>query len=152
MYEVLVFMFENYFSNHALHEENVIEQELVAAGFEESAITNAFDWYNQLKVMMKQPVASQMEYVQCSRMFAEAELDKIDTESLGFLLFLEQAKVINSSERDMIMDRAMALNGKTVNLEQTRWITMMAMWSDGRENDYLFVEDAVFNPRGLTLH
>ena len=152
MYEVLVFMFENYFSNHALHEENVIEQELVAAGFEESAITNAFDWYNQLKVMMKQPVASQMEYVQCSRMFAEAELDKIDTESLGFLLFLEQAKVINSSERDMIMDRAMALNGKTVNLEQTRWITMMAMWSDGREKDYLFVEDAVFNPRGLTLH
>ena len=152
MYEVLVFMFENYFSNHALHEENVIEQELAAAGFDESAISNAFDWYNQLKVMMKQPVASQMEYVQCSRMFAEAELDKIDTESLGFLLFLEQAKVINSSERDMIMDRAMALNGKTVNLEQTRWITMMAMWSDGREKDYLFVEDAVFNPRGLTLH
>ena len=152
MYEVLVFMFENYFSNHALHEENVIEQELAAAGFDESAISNAFDWYNQLKVMMKQPVASQIEYLQCSRMFAEAELDKIDTESLGFLLFLEQAKVINSSERDMIMDRAMALHGKTVNLEQTRWITMMAMWSDGREKDYLFVEDAVFNPRGLTLH
>jgi Smg protein len=152
MYEVLVFMFENYFSNHALPEENVIEQELAAAGFDESAITNAFDWYNQLKIMMKQPVTSQMEYLQCSRMFAEAELDKIDTESLGFLLFLEQAKVINSSERDMIMDRAMALNGKTVNLEQTRWITMMAMWSDGREKDYLFVEDAVFNPRGLTLH
>ena len=152
MYEVLVFMFENYFSNHTLPEENVIEQELAAAGFDESAITNAFDWYNQLKTMMNQPVKPQMAYLQCSRMFAEAELDKIDTESLGFLLFLEQAKVINSSERDMIMDRAMALNGKTVNLEQTRWITMMAMWSDGREKDYLFVEDAVFNPRGLTLH
>ena len=59
MYEVLVFMFENYFSNHALHEENVIEQELAAAGFDESAITNAFSWYNQLKTMMKQPVEAQ---------------------------------------------------------------------------------------------
>ncbi len=63
MYEVLVFMFENYFSNHALPEENVIEQELAAAGFDESAITNAFDWYNQLKVMMKQPSTPQMEYL-----------------------------------------------------------------------------------------
>ena len=28
---------------------------------------------------------------------------------------------------------------------------MMALWNKGREKDYSFVEDALFNPHGLTI-
>lgn len=45
----------------------------------------------------------------------------------------------------------MALNTSNLGIEETRWITMMALWSQGRDNDFSFVEDALFNPRGLTL-
>jgi Smg protein len=84
------------------------------------------------------------------RVFTEAELNKISTESLGLIIFLQQANVINDMERDLIIDRAMALKQVEVKIEETRWITMMALWNKGREKDYLFVEDALFNPRGLT--
>ena len=69
---------------------------------------------------------------------------------IGFIIFLQQANVINDVERDLIIDRAMALKQIEIRIEETRWITMMALWNKGREKDYLFVEDALFNPRGLT--
>ena len=43
MFEVLVFMFENYFANQAIPDDNVLEQELAEAGFEKSDILGAFD-------------------------------------------------------------------------------------------------------------
>ena len=86
------------------------------------------------------------------RIFDTQEKDKIHTEAFSFVLFLQQAGVINEVERDLIVDRAMALVQEHINLEEIRWITMIALWSTGREKDYLFVEDALFNPRGMTLH
>jgi Smg protein len=87
-----------------------------------------------------------------TRIFTDAELRKISTESFSFILFLQQAKVLNDVEFDLIIDRAMALKQKQINIEEMRWITMLALWNEGREKDYLFVEDALFNPRGLNLH
>jgi len=45
----------------------------------------------------------------------------------------------------------MALKKVFIGIEEIRWITMMALWNQGREKDYSFVEDALFNPRGLTI-
>lgn len=59
--------------------------------------------------------------------------------------------MINDVERDLIIDRAMALNKIKLGIEEIRWITMMALWNQGRVKDYSFVEDALFNPRGLTV-
>jgi Smg protein len=86
------------------------------------------------------------------RVFTANENKKINIESISFIIFLQQANVINDVERDLIIDRAMALKQEQIKIEEMRWITMIALWNEGREKDYLFVEDALFNPRGLTLH
>lgn len=152
MFEVLVFMFENYFANHTLPDNDVMAQELHAAGFDQSDISGAFDWFHEMKSMLTQPPAVYSHKHTGLRMFADSELKKINTESISFILFLQQANVINDVERDLIVDRAMALKQKHINIEEMRWITMIALWNEGREKDYLFVEDALFNPHGLTLH
>jgi Smg protein len=152
MFEVLVFMFENYFAHHAEPNTDVMAQELLAAGFDDPDISSAFEWYEKMQVML---IATELpcSYQHSSfRMFTAAELKKIDTESMSFVLFMQQAKVINSVERDLIIDRAMALPVPEINIEEMRWIAMIALWNEGREQDYLFVEDALFNPRGLALH
>ena len=152
MFEVLVFMFENYFAHHAMPDSEVLTQELSAAGFEQSDITGAVSWFDEMKTMLKQPAAIYNHQSSGTRIFAEFELKKINTESISFILFLQQANVINDVERDLIIDRAMALKQEHIHIEEMRWITMIALWNAGREKDYLFVEDALFNPRGLTLH
>lgn len=152
MFEVLVFMFENYFANHAQPDSEVLTIELSAAGFAQSDIYGAVSWFDEMKAMLHQPATVYAHQDTATRMFADIELKKINTESISFILFLQQAKVINDVERDLIIDRAMALMQEHIQIEEMRWITMIALWNAGREKDYLFVEDAIFNPRGLTIH
>lgn len=152
MFEVLVFMFENYFAHHALPDNDIMAQELSAAGFEQHDIAGAFDWFEEMKIMQIAPPAIYSHKHSGLRIFSDIELKKINTESIGFILFLQQANVINDVERDLIVDRAMALKQKEITIEEMRWITMIALWNEGREKDYLFVEDAMFNPRGLAIH
>ena len=152
MFEVLVFIFENYIAHHALPDNYVMAQELSAAGFNQKDIQGAVGWFQEMKSMLTQPPAVYTHQHSATRILADSELKKINMESISFVLFLRQANVINDVERDLIIDRAMALKQEQVNIEEMRWITMIALWNEGREKDYLFVEDALFNPRGLTLH
>ena len=152
MFEVLVFIFENYIAHHALPDDDVMTQELSAAGFNQKDIQGAVGWFQEMKSMLTQPPAVYSHQHSAMRILTNSELKKINTESISFVLFLQQANVINDVERDLIIDRAMALKQGQVNIEEMRWITMIALWNEGREKDYLFVEDALFNPRGLTLH
>ena len=131
---------------------DVMGQELSAAGFEQTDIDGAFDWYDEMKYRLTQPDIQYSHQYSGMRVFSETELKKINTESIGFVMFLQQANVINDMERDLIVDRAMALKQQEITVEEMRWITMIALWNEGREKDYLFVEDAFFNPRGLTIH
>ncbi len=152
MFEVLVFIFENYVAQHALPDNEIMTQELAAAGFEETAIVGAVDWFHETKTMFTETPAVYSHKQTGMRVLTDAELKKISTESLSFILFLQQANVINDVVRDFMIDRAMALKQEQINIEEMRWITMITLWNKGRQKDYLFVEDALFNPRGLTLH
>lgn len=152
MFEVLVFIFENYIAHHALPDNDVMAQELSAAGFNQKDIQGAVGWYQEMKSMLTQTSAVYSHQHSATRILTDSEFKKINIESISFVLFLRQANVINDVERDLIIDRAMALKQELVSIEEMRWITMIALWNEGREKDYLFVEDALFNPRGLTLH
>ena len=55
MFEVLVYMFENYFSQHNLPESEVMAEELFAAGFEKMDITGAVKWFHEMKTNLDQP-------------------------------------------------------------------------------------------------
>jgi len=151
MFEVLVFMFKNYFANQAILDDVTMEQELSEAGFEQGDILGAFDWFQEMKSMLNAPEFDYAHSKTAIRLFTASESKRVDTESLGFLIFLQQANVINDVERDLVINRAMALNMPKITIEETRWITMIALWSQGRDKDYSFVEDALFNPRGSTI-
>lgn len=156
MLEVLIFMFQNYLGNQsainqATIEEDFLAQELTQAGFDHHDIVGAFDWYKELHTQITEPYHQYVSNPNAIRVYSTQEVEKIDAESFGFLSFVEQAKVILPNERDLILDRAMALKQDQITIEEIRWITMMVLWNDTRKKDYLFVEDAVFNPKGLTL-
>ncbi|KRO78291.1 DUF494 domain-containing protein [Methylophilaceae bacterium] len=153
MFELLIYMFENYLSSKSYLDFNNISMELEAAGFDNDDIEEAFDWFSQLKAMSdKIPQAIDAKENTNLRIFTEKEYKKISSEGLGFILFLEQAKVLNSIEREIIIDRAMALNQNIISIDEVRWVVMMALWNNGKENDYLFVEDALYNKDTLTIH
>ena len=153
MFDLLIYMFEIYLSTQNQLDFNNMTQELEAAGFDNDEIEKAFDWFSQLKLMSdKIPLSSKLKANNKLRVYTESELEKITCDGLGFILFLEQAQVLSSIEREIIIDRAMALSQNIISIDEVRWIVMMTLWNNGRENDYLFVEDALYQTELSSLH
>tara|TARA_B110000444_G_scaffold172960_1_gene161810 strand:+ start:1447 stop:1908 length:462 start_codon:yes stop_codon:yes gene_type:complete len=153
MFELLIYMFENYLSSKNYIDYNNVSMELEAAGFDNEDIEDAFDWFSQLKVMSdKTPLAKGTFNNENLRIFTEKEYKKISSDGLGFILFLEQAKILTPAEREIIVDRAMALNQNIITIDEVRWVVMMALWNNGKENDYLFVEDALYAKDSMVIH
>lgn len=151
MFEVLVYLFENYFEADIHPDQHTLARELAAAGFEDADIHGAFDWFSTLETMSQHATAFADSGPAGVRIYSETECKKISNDSLGFLMFLEQAGVLNGAQRELVIDRAMALP-QGVSLEETKWIVLMALWNQGKAGDYLFVEDALFSDTRPTLH
>ena len=153
MFDLLIYMFENYLSSKNNLNFSNMTLELEAAGFNNKDIENALDWFSELKEMsVRIPQLQSLKLNDKLRIFTEKEKEKFSIDGLGFILFLEQAHVLNSIEREIIIDRAMALNQNIINIDEVRSIVMMTLWNNGRENDYLFVEDALYQTEQLMLH
>ncbi len=154
MLEVLIFIYQNYWDKHDGVEsketdEAIMAYELSQAGFNHQDILHAVDWVKDLRRSVQQPQYQQDPAA--LRIFCEMERSRINDESLNFLCLLQKSELITAYERDLIIDRAMVLPQETLNMEDIRWITMMVLWDESRKQDYLFVEDALFNPKGLSL-
>ena len=132
MFELLIYMFENYLSAQSKLDFNNMSLELEAAGFDNDEIKIAFDWFTQLKVMSdKVPLKLKNRTKPKLRIYTANEIEKISPDALGFLIFLEQAQVLNDYEREIIIDRSMALNQNFISIDEIRWIVMMTLWNNG---------------------
>lgn len=157
MFEVLVYMFENYIDTHFRPDENTLSKELFAAGFDEQDINGAFDWFNQLELMTKQSDIFENPNHVSTRIFTDDELKKITGESIGFILFLVQAHILNTAQRELVLELAMNLPQPQISIEEMRWIVLMTTWGASKSGpdktkEYLFIEDVLLNKQKPTLH
>ncbi len=140
MFDILVYLFENYFEAELTPDHGKLAQELSAAGFEEAEISQAFDWFKGLeRLSQAEGYALALAESDGVRLFAAPEQARLDTESRGLLAFLEASGVLSPLERECVIDRALALDEPEVTVEQVKWIVLMVLWSQGR--DYVFMED-----------
>jgi len=152
MFEVLVYLFENYLEADIRPDQSTLTRELSAAGFDQDDIERAFDWFSALENMTNTSETPATQEPVGFRIYADQESLKISAESRSFLMFLEQAGVMQGSQRELVIDRAMALPDGTVTLDKIKWIVLMSLWNQNKANDYLFIADAIFGDEHPTLH
>jgi Smg protein len=157
MFEVLVYMFENYIDTQFRPDQDTLSKELSAAGFAEYDINSAFNWFNELERMTEQGDIYSKAQSHSTRIFTEDERRKISAESLGLVVFLTQANILNTAQRELVLDLAMNLSQLKINIEEMRWIVLMTTWGAGKTGadktrDYLFIEDALNQTEKPTLH
>ena len=152
MFEVLVYMFEHYLGDDYLPDQEILIDELSAAGFDTADISNAFVWFRELDELSDQLQTAAPEQTSSVRMIVESETQKISLEGLSFISYLQQAGIFSAAQRELVIDRAMALPQIEVGIDEVRWIVLMTLTNLGDTRDYLFVEDAVFGDIKPTLH
>lgn len=140
MFDILVYLFENYFEVELQPDHGKLAKELSAAGYDTDEISRAFDWFSALE-QLSQAAAYPEDFALsgASRCYTPQELLKLDTEARGFLTFMEASGILNPIQRECVIDRVMAITDTDIHLEQVKWIVLMVLWSHGQ--DYVFMED-----------
>ncbi len=144
--DVLMYLFQNYMSEDLEGEpdRDTVHNELIAAGFPAHEISQAFEWLEGLVEQQEKPLT--LRSGQSFRVYTAAERRKLDAECQGYLLFLEQAGVLSSQTRELIIDRVMALQTTEIDLQQLKWIILMVLFNHpGQEEAYAWMEDMMFD-------
>jgi len=172
MYEVLVFVYENYWRGDACPEPEQLGRKLSAHGFAHEEIRDALHWLDGLNfatqgvqlepvgddhgtVMVTGSNGVDLAFAQSAsamRVYAVAEQQHLGCECLGFLSFLESSGAMPAGMREIVIDRAMAAPGEPVSLEEFKIIVLMVHWSTGIEPDALVLDELCDNASGRIAH
>ena len=78
-------------------------------------------------------------------MFSEHELEHISTACRGYLLQLENEGILSPLQREIVIDRLVALDGDEVDIDRLKWLVLMVLSSQpGQEQACARMEDLVF--------
>ena len=146
--DVLMYLFETY-SEQDLDKEpepdqNLLREELLLAGFGEPAVDRALDWLDGLSPRPLAPFAAQPAE-RSMRLFNPFELSRLDVECRGYILYLEQIGILTPVQRELVVDRLVALGAGDIDVEQVKWVVLMVLFSQpGQEKAFARMEDLVF--------
>jgi Smg protein len=155
VFDVLMYLFENYMDEGPeFHpDQDALTDELTQAGFPRGEINKAFTWLEGLSRLRDQPSTPPPTAPDSLRHYARRERERLSVECRGFLLFLEQNGVLDALTRELVIDRAMALDVEEISLEQLKWVTLMVLVNQpgqGQNNEWL--ENLVFDELDGHLH
>jgi Smg protein len=154
MFEVLVYVYENYWRGDACPELPRLERKLSAVGFDADEIRDALNWLDGLNLAIRgtqwhadtapvspPPELATLQSPHSMRVYSIAEQDHLGAPCLGFISFLESSGVLPSPMREIVIDRAMAVPDEEVALDDLKIIILMVYWSFGEEPDALVLDE-----------
>ncbi|MGH8679273.1 MAG: DUF494 domain-containing protein [Burkholderiales bacterium] len=152
MFDILVYLVENYFPNGDYPDAETLSKRLSAAGFEDDDISQALAWLNGLESFGEHADPAGFAASAGFRVFSEHELAKFTPEARGFLRFLEDSSVINAPQRELIIERVTALSEPGVALEKVKLIVLMVLWNQRQPVDALVLEELLADRSDRYLH
>src|SRR5208282_6609144 len=124
MYDVLIYLIEQYAQPDSGPESGTLAERLSAAGFEGDEINDALHWLSGLTGSESLPLPVAFADRKSFRVLTTAEREHLGEESTGFLYFLESAGVLDPLLREVVIERAVAANPSPVPLESFKIIVL----------------------------
>lgn len=154
MVDVLIYLYENYMDGETPPpaDQNSLMEELALAGFPNVVAEKAIQWLDELALMQLEP-DSKPSQVNAMRIYTDEEQQRLDLECRGFLLFLEQNEMLDPISREMVIERAMALDTGSVGEDELKWIVLLVLMNQpGQELAFARMEDLVYSADPSYLH
>jgi Smg protein len=167
MFEVLAFVYDNYYTGVTRPEPEHFQRKLKSVGFESDEIDDAMHWLTGLNLASQhrlndssppgvlrappepwflQPSALSM------RIYPALEQQHLGAAALGFIRFLESSGMLPAHMREVVIDRALAAPGGPVPLDALKLMVLMVYWSFGKEPDPLVLDELRDDERVRTAH
>jgi Smg protein len=161
--DILIYVFDRYMFDESpeVPEREALARDLESAGFGEANVERALDWLADLagqrsrSELLAAPLAIEAtESTQRSlRIYAPSEMVRLSADCRGLLLALEEADILRPAQRELVIDRLLALEVEDLNLEQVRWVVLMVLSSQpGQEQACARMETLVLDADSSAAH
>lgn len=171
--DILIYVFDRYMLDEApdVPEREALARDLESAGFGEANVERALDWLADLagerhRTVQTEttapatavvPEASALLAVQrdatALRVYASTELLHLPADCRGLLMTLEQVGILDPQQREIVIERLLALDAEEFDLEKVKWVVLMVLSSQpGQEQACARMEDLVFEGPDSPLH
>ena len=157
--DILLYVFDRYMFDEApeVPEREALARHLASAGFGEANVERALDWLADLAGLRQHIPAAGEEAAPrptpSLRLYSTQELLRLSAECRGMLLTLEAAEILHPAQRELVIDRLLALDVEDLTSEQVRWVVLMVLSSQpGQETACARMETLVFDAESSTTH
>lgn len=156
--DVLLFLFEHYLDADAdlVRDRDELRSsallaELGEAGFSAAEVHKAFDWLDALAEQRPQVALARADGP--VRVYSAPEVARLDVHCRGFLMFLEQHGVLDADQRELVLDRAIALEQEEIDLDDLKWVVLMVLFNQpGSEAAYAWMQTQMFEDEPEPVH
>lgn len=152
MFEILVYLFENYYQTQAYPDQDTLERKLHAAGFENEDIHDALAWLNNLTCLPEDRLPESLDARSSFRGYSGEEAGKLSLEGRGFIAFLESAGILTPLLRELVIERSMALPNEVVRLDDLKVIVLMVLWTRRGNVDALILDELLPDGEKRQMH
>ena len=149
--DILIYVFDRYMLDEVpeVPEREDLARQLEGAGFTQHNVERALDWLADLACVRDAlPLEGSGPAV---RIFCEGETSRLSTECRGFLLTLERMAILSPQQREVVIERMLALDADELDTEQLKWVVLMVLSSQpDQEHAFARLEDLVVaTPTGV---
>ena len=152
--DVLMYLFETYVDAEEDPEpdQSELRLELSKAGFGDAEIDRALEWLDGL-TDHQENLAFNAQPADGTRIYSDVEIERLDVPCRGYIIYLEQIGILSATQREILVDRLLALETPDIDVEQIKWVVLMVLFSQpGQELAYARMEDLVFDEESGVIH
>lgn len=161
--DILIYVFDRYMlaDTPDVPERDELALDLERAGFAEDCVERALDGLADLAGVRDRP-ALERAGTRAMRIFTDSERARLPPDCRGYLLSLERAGILSPQQREIVIERLLALDGpashhsggaynpaeysEELDVSQLKWVVLMVLSSQpGEELACSRMEDLVFD-------
>ena len=141
MFDVLVYLYENYGAFEACPDASALGRSLADAGFDDDEIREALAWLQGLARIVEDADPGPPERGTSLRVYTAAEFEQIGPAAIGFLVYLDSARQLTTRQREIVIERALAITETPLSVATIKIIVLMVLWSHSADVDFLLLEE-----------
>lgn len=148
---VVLYLYEHYLENsEQTPPRAALEKILQSGGVSPAKASEALDWLENLGA--DEPVPD-LPAASAQRVYSTRECARLGRAARGLLMYLEQADVLRPAERELVIERALALDEAQIDIEALQWVVLLTLYHlPGREAAFAQMEDICYADSGMTTH
>jgi Smg protein len=153
----LIYVYDHYMLGDpaGVPERRHMLEDLQKRGFSVSEVVAAMEWLSALVGDQRaSPGSAAGSLGQAGmRVFADGELARLSPDCRAFLMLLDRQHVLTPQQRELVIERALALDVEEVDVEQLKWVVLLVLSSQpGQELAFARFESVMSGAGGPVRH